>query len=52
MMRESQEMSIREARERRSQLRGLLLLAIVAIVFLVLRYGPGQIFTAGWWRLW
>jgi hypothetical protein len=39
------------ARERRSQLRGLLLLAAIAMGFLLLRAGPLHLFHAGWWRL-
>ena len=38
--------------ERRRQVRGLLLLAVAAIVFAVLRAGPHRVFTVGWWRLW
>ena len=38
--------------ERRRQVRGLLLLAIVAIVFAIFRAGVHHVFTAGWWRLW
>ena len=38
--------------ERRSQIRGLLLLALAAIVFAILRAGFHRVFTVGWWRLW
>jgi hypothetical protein len=38
--------------ERRSQVRGLLLLAVAAIVFAILRAGVHRVFTVGWWRLW
>jgi hypothetical protein len=38
--------------ERRRQVRGLLLLAIAAIVFAILRAGVHRVFTIGWWRLW
>ena len=38
--------------ERRRQVRGLLLLAVVAIAFAILRAGLHRAFTAGWWRLW
>jgi hypothetical protein len=38
--------------ERRRQVRGLLLLALAAIVFAILRAGVHRVFTAGWWRLW
>jgi hypothetical protein len=41
-----------EQRERRSQVRGLLLLAALAIVFAILRAGVDRVFTTGWWRLW
>jgi len=38
--------------ERRRQVRGLLLLAVAAIVFAILRAGIHRVFTPGWWRLW
>jgi len=38
--------------ERRSQVRGLLLLALAALVFAILRAGVHRVFTVGWWRLW
>ena len=38
--------------ERRRQVRGLLLLALVVIAFAILRAGPHRVFTIGWWRLW
>ena len=38
--------------ERRRQVRGLLLLALAAIVFAILRAGLHRVFTTGWWRLW
>jgi len=41
-----------EARERRSQVRGLVWLALAAIVFAILRAGVHRVFTPGWWRLW
>jgi ferric-dicitrate binding protein FerR (iron transport regulator) len=41
-----------EQRERRRQVRGLLLLALAAIVFAILRAGVHRVFTTGWWRLW
>jgi len=41
-----------EQLERRRQVRGLLLLAVAAIVFAILRAGPHRVFTVGWWRLW
>jgi hypothetical protein len=39
-------------RERKGQVRGLLLLALAAIVFAILRAGVHRVFTVGWWRLW
>ncbi len=41
-----------EQLERRRQVRGLLLLAVAALVFAVLRAGVHRVFTVGWWRLW
>jgi hypothetical protein len=41
-----------EQLERRRQVRGLLLLALAAIVFAILRAGVHRVFTVGWWRLW
>ena len=38
--------------ERTRQVRGLLLLAIAAIAFAILRAGVKQTFNPGWWRLW
>lgn len=40
------------AQGRRRQVRGLLLIALVAIVFAILRAGMHRVFTTGWWRLW
>ena len=42
----------RHRMERESQVRGLLLLALAAILFAILRAGPHHVFPAGWWRLW
>jgi hypothetical protein len=39
-------------KERRSQIRGLTLLALAILLFSILRAGLGRVFTAGWWRLW
>lgn len=39
------------ARERRSQLRGLLLLALAVLIFILFRARPLQLFHSGWWRL-
>jgi hypothetical protein len=41
-----------ERSERRSQVRGLLWLALAAIVFAILRAGVHRVFTVGWWWLW
>jgi hypothetical protein len=38
--------------ERRRHIRGLLLLALAAIVFAIVRAGIHRVFTLGWWRLW
>jgi hypothetical protein len=40
------------AEQRRSQVRGLLLLALAALLFAVLRAGVARAFNPGWWRLW
>jgi ferric-dicitrate binding protein FerR (iron transport regulator) len=37
---------------RRRQVRGLLLLVLIAILFAILRAGIHRVFTTGWWRLW
>ncbi len=52
MARDPEEHSLRESAERRQQLRGLLYLALAAILFVLLRFGPARVFTPGWWRLW
>ena len=39
-------------KERRRQVRGLLLLAGVILLFSLLRAGLHSVFTPGWWRLW
>jgi hypothetical protein len=45
-----------EQTERRSQIRGLLYLALAAIAFSILRAtlhgGLHAVFNRGWWRLW
>jgi hypothetical protein len=41
-----------EATERRRQVRGLLLLVLLVIVFSIVRAGVHNVFTRGWWRLW
>jgi hypothetical protein len=38
--------------ERKRQVRGLMLLAFVVLLFCILRAGIGRVFTPGWWRLW
>lgn len=38
--------------ERRRQVRGLLILAVAAIIFAILRAGPHNVFTRNWWHLW
>ncbi len=42
----------REAVERRSVMRGLLLLALVILVFSLVRAGADRVFYTGWWRQW
>lgn len=39
-------------RERRRQLRGLMLLAFAVLLFSIVRMGAARVFPAGWWRLW
>jgi hypothetical protein len=46
-----QEVAARQ-RERRMQVRGLLLLAAAVLVFSIWRAGVLRVFTPGWWRLW
>jgi hypothetical protein len=43
---------LRRQAERTRQIRGLLLLAAVVLVFILLRAGPHNVFPSGWWRLW
>ena len=38
--------------ERRRQVRGLLWIAVVVVVFSVWRAGVHRVFPVGWWRLW
>jgi hypothetical protein len=38
--------------ERRRQVRGLLLLALVALVFAIVRAGVHNVFSRGWWQVW
>lgn len=44
--------ALAEQRERRSQVRGLLWLALIVIAASILRFGIDRVFTTGWWRLW
>lgn len=37
--------------ERRAQIRALLLLALVLLLFLLFRAGPLHLFNPGWWRI-
>jgi hypothetical protein len=46
------EQTLRKEAERRRQIRGLLLLAVGVVVFILLRAGLHTVFTPGWWRLW
>jgi hypothetical protein len=39
------------ARERRSQLRGLLWLGLAVLLFVLYRARPLLLFRSGWWRL-
>ncbi|RSL16586.1 hypothetical protein EDE15_2107 [Edaphobacter aggregans] len=48
----STQMSHSRQQERRRQVRGLLLLALVIFIFSLLRGDVHRIFTPGWWRLW
>ena len=41
-----------EIQERRRQVRGLLLIAVVILILSILRAGVHRVFTQGWWRLW
>ncbi len=50
--REAKSPGAAEQLKRRQQLRGLLLLALAAILFAILRAGVHRVFPAGWWRLW
>ena len=51
-MRMREEQLRREGTERRRQLRGLLLLAVAAVLFVLFRFGVARVFLPGWWRLW
>lgn len=42
----------REGVERRSVLRGLILLAAIVVLFTLWHGGAGRAFPAGWWQRW
>jgi hypothetical protein len=42
----------REHIERRRQLRGLLILALIVIALSIARAGLGRVFPPSWWHLW
>ena len=42
----------REGMERRSVVRGLMLLALVVLVLSMAHAGWGRVFVPGWWRQW
>ena len=42
----------REDQERRSMLRGLILLGVLVVLFTLFRYGLGQALPHGWWQRW
>ena len=42
----------REQIERRRQLRGLLILALIVIALSIARAGLGRVFPPSWWHLW
>ena len=46
------ELKKRENHERRSMFRGLILLAILVLLFAVVRAGMGRAFPSGWWHRW
>ena len=41
-----------EGSERRSVVRGLIVLAVVALAWSIARAGWGRVFVHGWWRQW
>ena len=49
---DGRELRQREARERRRQMRGLMLLALLVLIFSWWRMGWARSFPTGWWRLW
>jgi hypothetical protein len=42
----------RKIHERRRQLRSLLVIALVVLLFSLYRAGLHNVFTPGWWHLW
>jgi hypothetical protein len=42
----------REALERRSLVRGLLLFAAIVLILSIARAGLDRVFVPGWWRQW
>jgi hypothetical protein len=42
----------REAMERRSVVRGLIVLGVLALGWSIARAGLGRVFVHGWWRQW
>ncbi len=42
----------REALERRSLVRGLLLFAAIVLILSIVRAGLDRVFVPGWWRQW
>jgi hypothetical protein len=47
-----EELRARVAREQRSLLRGLILLAVVILIASLARAGFGRLFVPGWWNQW
>jgi hypothetical protein len=48
----AEHLSRRSTLERRSVARGLILLAVAALVFSIWRAGLDRVFVPGWWRQW
>lgn len=49
---QKEHVAARETLERRSVVRGLILLAVVAAAFSIARAGLDRVFVHGWWRQW
>jgi hypothetical protein len=47
-----EDLRARVAREQRSLLRGLILLAVVILIASLVRAGFGRLFVPGWWNQW